>query len=165
MATPYAQVSDLAARWRNMPSDTATQNTATTLLGDASFYVRQWFPTETAAMDAGQADPTGALILVCAMVKRALINVDNEGVSQAADGMAGMTETRTYANPQGNLYILDNEMTLIQGGARMKAMSMTMGTPPVAQPWVYSGIDQPGPSPVDPSNNIAELFPNLVYGP
>ncbi|MFE2998669.1 hypothetical protein ACFXG4_27160 [Nocardia sp. NPDC059246] len=162
--SPYATIQQLAARWLNMPGDTATQNTATTLLGDASFWLRQWFPTETGLMDAGQSDATGAMLVVCSMVKRALRNADNDGVSSATDGMGGMTETRVYSNPDGNLYITAQEMTLIQGGARMKAMSMTMGTPTGTGPWVYSGIDQPGPL-AYPAANIAELFPNLVEGP
>lgn len=125
--TPYATAQDLGARWRNMPTDTASQTMVTTLLGDASYWLRQWFPSITGRIDAGQADGTGAMLLVCAMVKRAMVNADNEGVSQASDGMAGMTETRVYSNPDGNLYITSNEMTLIQGGARAKSMTMATG--------------------------------------
>lgn len=164
--SPYAVLSDLQARWRNMPTDTATENTAATLLGDASFWVRQWFPTETGLIDAGQQDGTGAKLLVCAMVKRALINADNEGVRVASDGMGGMTESRTFSNPDGNLYILPNEMTLMQGGARMKAMSMTMGGCAGAGPWVYQGIDFPGPLPLIYSDaDLALQFPYIVRGP
>ncbi|WP_067891212.1 hypothetical protein [Nocardia vaccinii] len=125
LLSPYATVEQLGARWRNMPTDAASEATATTLLGDASFWLRQWFPSITGLIDAGQSDGTGAMLLVCAMVKRALINVDNEGVRQASDGMAGMSETRVYSNPDGSLYITANDMTLIQGGARAKSMTMS----------------------------------------
>lgn len=163
--TPYAAVTDLQARWLNMPTDTATQNVATTLLGDAAYWLRQWFPTETGLMDSGQADATGAKLVTCAMVKRALLNADNEGVRQAADGMGGMTESRVFSNPDGNLYITTNEMTLIQGGARMKAMSMSMDVASsTSSPWHYSAIDQPGPL-LYPAAALAEQFPYIVQGP
>lgn len=163
--TPYATLEDLSARWRDMPTDGPTQSTAGTLLGDASYWVRQWFPTETGLIDAGESDGTGAMLLVCAMVKRALINADNDGVRQSTDGMAGMTETRVYSNPDGNLYITDNERTLMQGGSRMRAMSMQMGASgATASPWHYSAIDQPGGN-LYPDADLALQFPYIVRGP
>ena len=162
---PYATLADLQGRWLNMPTTTAMQATATTLLGDASYWVRQWFPTETGLIDGGQSDGTGAMLLVCAMVKRALINAENDGVRQATDGMAGMTETRVFSNPDGNLYITDNERTLMQGGSRMRAMSMSMGTTAASgSGWHYSAIDQPGGN-LYPDADLAEQFPYIVRGP
>jgi len=141
----YATLDDLSARWSAMPTDEASETMATTLLGDASFWLRQWFPVETAQMDAGQLDPTGAVILTCTMVKRALVNAMNIGVASATDTQGPYTTTRAFSNPDGALYITSNERTLIQGGGRMAAKSMTMGSPPRVA-WHHTSINAPGPS-------------------
>lgn len=142
----FAVLSDLQARWQGMPADAVTQATATALLGDASFWLRQWFPTEAAKIDANQVDGTGAKILVCTMVKRAMRNADNEGVSSASQGMGPFSESRVYSNPDGDLYITRNEATLIKGGNRVRSVRMT-GTGPETRSYPhYGAIDQFAPS-------------------
>lgn len=157
----YATTTDLGNRWSAMPTDAASQTTAATLLGDASFWVRQWFPTQTAAMDAGTLDSTGAKILVCSMVKRAMRNEENDGVRQDTQTMGPMTEMRLFSNPDGNLYILDNEATLIQGGARMRSKAMTGSGPSVGGTRHYGAINQPGPLLWPGANYWPGQFPNL----
>lgn len=124
---PYATATDLAARWRAL--DTVEATRADVLLGDASYWVRQWFPAETARIDAGDTDATGAKILVCAMVKRALIALDDDGTSSEtateAYGPFSRTQSRAFSNPQGNLYITDAECKMLQG-RDSGAVSMTM---------------------------------------
>lgn len=157
----YATTTDLGVRWSAMPTDTASQATANALLGDASFWLRQWFPTETAAMDAGTADSTGARILVCSMVKRAMVNAENLGVRQDSQVMGPLNETRVFSNPDGNLYITDNEMTLIKGGGRMRSKTMVGSGPSVGGTQHYSAINQPGPLLWPGANYWPGQFPNL----
>ncbi|MGZ9829867.1 Gp19/Gp15/Gp42 family protein [Tsukamurella ocularis] len=110
---PYAEVSDLEARWR--PLNDAETAVATTLLGDASYWVRQWFPAETAQIDAGEADATGVKILVCTMVKRAMIALNDDGKSSETEMYGPFMHVRAFSNPSGNLYILDSECDMIRG--------------------------------------------------
>lgn len=123
MPAPYATYPDLEVRWRALSEE--EKDKAEALLGDASFWLRQWFPAETARFDAGAADATGALILVCNMVRRALQNTDNIGVSTASEAVGPFNRNRTYSNPDGNLYITAQEQTLIQSGRRAVSMTMT----------------------------------------
>ena len=119
----YATVDDLESRWRTLGDD--EKLVAETLLGDASFWVRQWFPNETTQIDAGNADATGVKILVCAMVKRAMLALNDDGTSSETESYGPFSRTRAFSNPQGNLYILDGERILVQGGNRFTSMTMT----------------------------------------
>lgn len=163
LSSPYAQVSDLQARWPGMPGDSGTQTAAGALLGDAAFWLRQWFPSQTAQYDAGTADPTGAKILSCNMVRRALQNQDNEGVASATDTQGPYSMARAFSNPDGNLYILNNEKTLIQGGDRMRSVSAAQPPgPQQSYPPDYGAIGQPGPL-LWPDADLYRVqeFPNL----
>lgn len=163
MSAPYAQLSDLTARWPQMPSDSATQNSASVLLGDASYWLRQWFPTETAQIDASQADGTGARILVCSMVKRALINAENLGVRQDGQTMGPLTETRVFSNPDGNLYITDAEITLIKGGGRVRSVRLGGTGSDTAGAFTWGSVS-PGPT-LYPQLPVWPPFPYLPPGP
>ncbi|WP_158636078.1 Gp19/Gp15/Gp42 family protein [Tsukamurella sputi] len=126
MTTPnqaYATADDLEARWRTLSDDEKVR--ANTLLADASYWVRQWFPVETRRIDAGQAESTGVKILVCAMVKRAMISLNDDGTSSETETYGPFSHTRAFSNPSGNLYILDSEAQMIQGRAS-GFMSMRM---------------------------------------
>lgn len=123
-AEPYATTADLVSRWR--PLSDSDEAVAAVLLSDASFWVRQWFPVETARIDNAAADGTGARILVCAMVKRAMLAANDDGMSSETQAYGPFSHTRAFSNPQGNLYITAAECEMIQGrSSGFTSMPMT----------------------------------------
>lgn len=121
MGQPFATVEDLADRWRPLQPD--EQAKATTLLGDASYWLRRWFPGRTAEIDGG-ADSTGAKIVACNMVKRALMNAANEGVKNDFEGQGPFTRSKSYSNPDGNLYVTEAERAEFAGVAHAGSFRM-----------------------------------------
>lgn len=101
---PFADINDLRARW---PALAETDDTrAATLLEDASDLIRtqcdQW----------RQCSTTTLRRVCCAVVKRAML-ADTydvpEGVSQTNQTTGPFSDGMTFANPTGDLYLLDSE--------------------------------------------------------
>ncbi|MDJ0454411.1 Gp19/Gp15/Gp42 family protein [Gordonia amicalis] len=116
----YATPSDLAARWRVLTGLEDSQ--AETLLSDAAVWLRVWFPDLDARIEAGDVDAQVAVMLSCAMVKRAMIASGHEGQSSGLAVMGPFTEQVVFRNPEGNLYITEQEKILLDG--RSDAVSM-----------------------------------------
>ncbi|MFC9761651.1 hypothetical protein [Rhodococcus jostii] len=109
---PFADLTDLQARWSALPS--ADEAVATQLLADASLWLRAWFPTaETAAVDS--EDLSAALTMVCcSIVKRAMLNADREGLTSYGETIDAYAEQVVFRNPDGNLYVTNAERGLLE---------------------------------------------------
>lgn len=113
ITVPFATKADLVARWRTLtPSEEAT---ATTLLDDASSQVLDECSSANVVPDddaAALAQRTATLKrIVCAMVKRAMIDGDADSPSvaeeQVSAGPFGFRQK--FANPTGDLYLTKAE--------------------------------------------------------
>lgn len=112
MADPFATSSDLADRWPSLPSDQT--NTADVLLSDASVWLRGWYPGLADQADTDPDVAERAMIVACAMVKRAMLSV-TPGVAQESEGTGPYSHSVTYSNPSGNLFVTAAEDSLIRG--------------------------------------------------
>lgn len=118
---PFAIVSDLEKRWRALTVDETTR--ATALIDDASQMIVDLCPGYTAASAATLR------AIVCAMVKRAMIQGSDDdlaGVTSLQQTAGPFTETPTYANPMGDLYLTKAEKQRLGRGVQ-KAFSIDMG--------------------------------------
>ncbi len=107
----FAEVSDLEARWRPLPTP-QEQATATALLGDASLIIR----AEAPGADALDAELTK--MVACGMVKRAMLASNMEGFSQVQNAAGPFQHGGTLANPMGNLYLSKQDRRLLGISAR-----------------------------------------------
>lgn len=121
---PFASSADLKARWPEL----SDEQVAGTLLSDASQLIRDTCPGW-----AGAA-PATLKAITCAMVKRALISgTDNAGLSSAQETAGPYSQTMTYANPTGDLYMTRAEKQRL-GQGRQRAFAISMETGTVEQP-------------------------------
>lgn len=123
MAT-YAEAADLQARWRSLTTEETSR--ATVLLGDASVWLRAWFPDLDDRLAAGTLEADVPKMVVCAMVKRAMLDSDglSSEQSQQTAGPFSVTAQRAFSNPDGNLYVTARERDLLLG-IRGAAVSFT----------------------------------------
>lgn len=121
----YATTDDLAARWRPLVGD--EESRADALLEDAAVWLRAWFPELDSQIADGRTDPAVALMVSCAMVKRAMLTTDYDGLSTLSStqtaGVFTESSNRAFANPQGNLYITSAERDLLLGLSARTAVS------------------------------------------
>lgn len=116
---PFATVDDLADRWHAFTDEERPHMQAK--LEDAGVVVMGLCPD-------WQLLPADVLrVVVCGMVKRALINEDTGGVSQSTQTANGFSEALTYANPMGDLYPNQTERKLL-GIDRQRMFSIDMST-------------------------------------
>jgi len=130
---PFATTTDLEARWRPLSPD--EQDRASVLLGDASAILRSEVPdidTRITA-DPPTLDPDIPTMIVCAMVKRAMIVGDAEGVSGQMQAAGPYTQQRTFSNPTGALFLSKSEKRLLGIGAQV-AFTVPMYTAPCPDP-------------------------------
>jgi hypothetical protein len=109
----FATSADLVERWR--PLSSAEEASATTLLGDAAWWLKVWFKEFGDLVALAAADPDlaeGLKILSCSMVKRAMTSA-GDGVGQAQQVMGPFTAQISYRNPDGNLYVYAAEREAI----------------------------------------------------
>ena len=106
MSTPYATVSDLSARWRELSPH--EQVIATTLLQDASNLLDVHIGTKVLS------DAQTALLpaLCCKAVRRAM-----EAHGDAYGFQSEVGNLDTEYNPAGDLYFLNAELSTIGVGA------------------------------------------------
>ena len=118
MAEPFATIDDLEKRWR--PLTTAERPRADTLLEDASAQLR----VECRDLDARltitppatvpDLDPAVPRRVVCAMVKRAMLAPVDQGAVTAEQQTAGpFSQSLTFSNPNGDLYLTKAERKLL----------------------------------------------------
>nr|WP_236023770.1 Gp19/Gp15/Gp42 family protein [Bifidobacterium miconis] len=64
----------------------------------------------------------------CAMVKRAMLNRDVAGVTQGTQTANGFTESYSYSNPDGDLYLTKSELRSLGCGVqRMWSIDLANG--------------------------------------
>lgn len=120
----FATVTDLEARWRALTGTERTQ--AETLLADASAFVA----VELQRAGRSPTDPLVAPLLVgvvCAMVKRSMqASQTAAGVTQYTQSATPYSESFTYANPTGELFMTRAEKKLLGiGGQRIRSLAPT----------------------------------------
>ena len=124
MGEPFAQYSDLESRWRPLTTDEQTK--ATVLLGDASVIIRELAIGIDARITdygtdptlSGALDPAIPLMVVCAMVKRAMTGPsDLENVASQQVAAGPFSSSYTYSNPMGNLYLTKDDRKRLGIGA------------------------------------------------
>ena len=103
MATAYATVEDLSARWRDL--DPSEEKRAEVLLEDAAVVIDSYTRGRAASVDALR-------VVSCNMVKRAM-DADRSGVSQQTETAGPYSQTFTWANPNGDMYITKRERDML----------------------------------------------------
>lgn len=107
---PFATPDDLAARWHTLTQD--ERATAETLLGDASDLIMTQCPRWREASDATLKR------IACQMVKRAMLAMDRAGVSQSTQTAGSFSESASYSNPDGDLYLTSAERRSLGKGTQ-----------------------------------------------
>ena len=106
----FAEVSDIKSRWRSLSDDEKSR--AGVLIEDASAML-------SALVDVDAADQQQAELLntvCCNMVIRAMAqsNMDTFGVSQSAITAGPYTQSFSYSNPSGDMYLTKLEKKLLK---------------------------------------------------
>ena len=122
----FANYEDLSKRWKGF--DAADEAMADQLLADAAVWLRVWVP-QAPVLAATNTDLAEALVIVsCAMVKRALLNGDNEGQSSSQETIGPFQYQIAFRNPEGNLFLYQKELEMLEklcGLHTSGAVSMT----------------------------------------
>lgn len=113
--TSFATSTDLASRWKELSTEESAR--AEVLLGDASVWLRAWFPDLDARVASGTLDSTIPVMVVCSMVKRAMLDSDGMSAEQSQQTAGPFTDSlqRSFSNPDGNLYLTSREEQLLRG--------------------------------------------------
>lgn len=112
MADPFADNSDVSARWRPLTTD--EQATADVLCSDASAIIRARFPGIDSQVIGGSVDADTVTMVVAGMVKRAMLGGAN-GVTSDTTTVGPFTQGQTFANPLGNVFLTAADLVLILG--------------------------------------------------
>lgn len=109
----FATVDDLEARWRPLTEDEAA--VAGSLLVDASVYIMQTMTAAGVSYDNPDEVLSAALTSVtCSMVKRSMNQPNGyTGLSQYTQSAIGYSETMSYTNPNGDIYMTKAEKRLL----------------------------------------------------
>lgn len=135
MAEPFADSSDLQARWRTLTSEEVDR--ADVLLADASNMIRDRWPDVDARIAAGSLLADSLKRVVCNMVKVAMLSVDTEGLESIAVNTGPFGESRKFANPNGSLYFTAEMIRLLDGyGKKRRAFAVDLYSPPVGGDWL-----------------------------
>jgi hypothetical protein len=120
MADPFADPSDVAARWRPLSDEESA--TASALLDDASALIRAEYPDIDSRIAAGVLSAASVLAVTAGMVKRAMI-APADGVSQQSETVGPYSHSQSFSNPLGNVFLTAADRVLIEG-YRPRAMSV-----------------------------------------
>lgn len=114
----YANLEDLQSRWRLLSAD--EQQRATTLLSDAAVKVALACKQSGVAIDAADSLQSEALKAInCEMVKRAMLSpIDMPPMSSFAQTAGSYSESQTYVNPTGDLYMTLGEKKMLGIGTQ-----------------------------------------------
>lgn len=114
----YATLEDLQRRWRLLSAD--EQQRATTLLSDAAVKVALACKQSGVAIDAADKLQSEALKSInCEMVKRAMLSpIDMPPMSSFAQTAGSYSESQTYVNPTGDLYMTLGEKKMLGIGTQ-----------------------------------------------
>ena len=114
----YATLEDLQSRWRSLSAD--EQQRATTLLSDAAVKIALACKQSGIAIDAADELQSEALKSInCEMVKRAMMSpIDMPPMSSFAQTAGSYSESQTYVNPTGDLYMTLGEKKMLGIGTQ-----------------------------------------------
>lgn len=113
-----ATVADLEARWHPLTLD--EQRQAQTLIVDASDLIKAECPH-------WESIPVERLTrVVCQMVKRAMLSGDYAGVTQRSETDGPFTESLTFSNADGDLYLTKSERRTL-GLTGQRAFHINLG--------------------------------------
>ena len=114
----YATLEDLQSRWRLLSVD--EQQRATTLLSDAAVKIALACKQSGVAIDAADKLQSEALKSInCEMVKRAMMSpIDMPPMSSFAQTAGSYSESQTYVNPTGDLYMTLGEKKMLGIGTQ-----------------------------------------------
>lgn len=115
----FAEVSDLEARWRPLAPDERLR--AAVLLEDASVLLRAESPTIDArlASEPPTLDAGIPRMIVCKMVQRAMQSGADAAAVSALQQTAGpFSQSVTYSNPSGELYLTKSERKMLGVGTQ-----------------------------------------------
>lgn len=109
----FASVVDIAERWR--PLSSSEEVRADALITDASDMIRVRWPDVDDRLESGDLRIATLVRIVAGMVKRAMTVGDLTGVSQQSQSAGPFSVNATYANPDANLYLTKDDITLLDG--------------------------------------------------
>lgn len=112
MPQPYATADDVEARWR--PLSDQERSRADVLGQDASSLIRARFPDIDSQVTTGAVDPNVLTLVAAGMVRRAM-TAPSDGVSQQSETVGPFGRSQSFANPLGNVFITQADLTLILG--------------------------------------------------
>lgn len=119
-AQVFATITDLEQRWHELTTD--ERKRATALLEDASDLIRQTCPAWSSAGTAALRRVT------CAAVRRAMASGgEGDGWTQRSQTAGSFSESVTYANPTGDLYLRRDEIESLGGDSVPWAWDQTGG--------------------------------------
>ena len=103
----YATIEDLEARYGELTGE--MQGRASVLLDDAAVLI------DSAATIDTEARESAALVVSCAMVNRALQAAESDayGISQASMTAGSYSQSMSFANPSGDLYLTGTEKSML----------------------------------------------------
>jgi hypothetical protein len=114
---PFASVSDLQARWPDMPP--GSHEHATTLLEDASQFMLDVVPSTV------DARPGTRRRIVCAVVRRAIAASQDAGMTQMSVNAGPFNVSQSPSNPHGDFYLTRNEKHAL-GHGKQRAFGMSV---------------------------------------
>lgn len=117
---PFAEVSDLEARWHALTGDERAK--AEALIADACDLIVTTCPNwRTASAQTLKR-------ITCAVVKRAMLARDDmTGVTQGTQTAGSYSESFTFSNPSGDLYLTASEKESLGGDGTPWAYDMAKG--------------------------------------
>ena len=110
----YATIDDLQKRYHVLSDDEKTR--ATALIEDVTAFLVTEFKRNRINPDPATWDEcfTQAVkSVVCAMVKRAIVASDTADISSESASVGAYSQSFTYANPTGDIYMKENERRLL----------------------------------------------------
>lgn len=107
----FATVEDLRARWSGVSGESFDEGVAETLLEDAAVMLSSMVDVDPD--DEQQAE--ALKIVSCRMVQRAMTTMANDafGVSQQSVSADIYTQSWTYSNSQGDMYLTKAEKKML----------------------------------------------------
>lgn len=118
---PFAQVGDLEARWHALTSD--EQTSAEALLADASDLIRTTCPRWHTAKPA----TLKRIGLAWSSNEPCRAGPDMSGVTQSTQTAGSYSESLSYTNPAGDLYLTTSEKEALGGDGEAWAYDMAGG--------------------------------------
>lgn len=132
LPVPFATTDDLEARWHT-PLTQEERRRATAALDDATALITD--ECARAGVDAASIRPATLTAITCAAVIRKLSTDDDHlGVTNAQQTAGSFSESFTYSNPMGDLYLTAAERKRL-GLRRQRAFAAD--TDAASRPTVY----------------------------